>query len=226
MRSCLPPWRAWSTKPRRLRKQNFQILALTQVADLSVNSAAEDWPADAIEVGRVTGSWGIKGGIKVKAFASEPQALFSSKRWFLQPPSKATSLPTPMKAAQPFPAVLQVTEVREQGDGIVATTQEIKDRDAAKALLGAGIFVSRSNFPAPEAGEFYWIDLIGLAVVNRQGDDLGQVLTLVETGPHCVLSLSTEVEAGQPRMIPFVEAYVDKVDSQARLITVDWPSDF
>ena len=201
-------------------------MALTQVADISVNAAPKGWPDDAVEVGRVTGSWGIKGAIKVKAFASEPQALLSSKRWFLQPPSKATSLPTPLKAAEAYPAVLQVTEVREHGDGIVATTQEIKDRDAARALLGAGIFVSRSNFPATDAGEFYWIDLIGLTVVNRQGIDLGHVMTLVETGPHCVLSLSSVIEAGQPRMIPFVEAYVDRVDTQARLITVDWPSDF
>ena len=196
------------------------------MADISVNAAPKGWPDDAVEVGRVTGSWGIKGAIKVKAFASEPQALLSSKRWFLQPPSKATSLPTPLKAAEAYPAVLQVTEVREHGDGIVATTQEIKDRDAARALLGAGIFVSRSNFPATDAGEFYWIDLIGLTVVNRQGIDLGHVMTLVETGPHCVLSLSSVIEAGQPRMIPFVEAYVDSVDTQARLITVDWPSDF
>ena len=42
-------------------------------------------PADAIEVGRVLGAWGVKGGIKVKPFSSDPQALFSSKRWFLEP---------------------------------------------------------------------------------------------------------------------------------------------
>ena len=46
-------------------------------------------PADAVEVGRVIGAWGIKGGIKVKPFAADPQALFSSKRWYIQPPETA-----------------------------------------------------------------------------------------------------------------------------------------
>ena len=44
------------------------------------------WPEDAIEVGRILGAWGIKGGIRVKPFAADPQALFSSKRWFIRPP--------------------------------------------------------------------------------------------------------------------------------------------
>jgi 16S rRNA processing protein RimM len=42
-------------------------------------------PADAVEVARVLGAWGVKGGIKLKAFSADPQALFSSKRWFVEP---------------------------------------------------------------------------------------------------------------------------------------------
>ena len=44
------------------------------------------WPDDAIEVGRIVDAWGIQGGIKVQPFSSDPQALFSSRRWFLKPP--------------------------------------------------------------------------------------------------------------------------------------------
>jgi 16S rRNA processing protein RimM len=61
------------------------------------------------------------------------------------------------------------------------------DRDAAEALTGARIFVSRASFPTPDDNEFYWVDLIGLAVRNRAGWTLGTVSHLIETGPHCVL---------------------------------------
>ena len=53
-----------------------------------MDAAPDDppWPQDAVEVGRVSGAWGIKGWIKVQPFAADPQALFSSRRWFLLPP--------------------------------------------------------------------------------------------------------------------------------------------
>src|SRR6201991_1857609 len=112
------------------------------------------WPEDAIEVGRILGAWGIKGGIKVLPFASDPQALFSAKVWFLKPaesvkppsgvasanplkPPKAAVVPAHKTPAQkaalaaPLPFALHVKGVRDQGDAIVATAPEIPDRDAA-----------------------------------------------------------------------------------------------
>ncbi len=171
-----------------------------------------------MEVGRVMGAWGIKGGIKVKPFSADPQALFSSKRWFIQPPD----LPRPLglKPAAPLPTLLRVVTAKEQGDGVVATAQELPDRSAAEALQGARIFISRASFPAPEQGEFYWVDLIGLAVQNRAGLALGTVVGLIETGPHCVLRIQAP---GAPELlIPFVEVYIDDVDLAARRISVDW----
>ena len=168
------------------------------------------------------GAWGIKGGIKVKPFAADPQALFSSKRWFIQPPEGPR--PEGVKAAAAMPTLLRVVAAREQGDGVVATVQDLGDRNAAEALRGARIFISRASFPTPDADEFYWVDLIGLAVVNRAALALGDVIGLIETGPHCVL----RVQAGgdEERLIPFVDAYVDKVDLAQRLITVDWDPDY
>jgi len=211
------------------------------------------WPEDAIEVGRVLGAWGIKGGIKVMPFASDPQALFSSRRWFLKPaetprpPAPATAGPaaaaTPDPAAArktpaqraalaaPMPVALNVHGVRDQGDAIVALAPEIVDRDAAEALKGARIFISRASFPAPEDDEFYWVDLIGLSVFNREGAALGEVVGLIDTGPHCVLRVQPPAaeerppEAGE-RLIPFVDAYVDSVDIPGRRIVVDWGLDY
>ena len=214
--------------------------------------AGEDfaWPEDAVEVGRILGAWGIKGGIKVMPFAADPQALLASPCWFLKPaesakppsapraagaaaaPAASRKTPAQMAAlAAPLPASLHVREVREQGDAIVALAPEIPDRDAAEALKGVRIFVSRASFPAPESDEFYWVDLIGLAVFNREGAALGEVVGLIDTGPHCVLRVQPPAaeerppEAGE-RLIPFVDAYVDAVDIPARCIVVDWGLDY
>jgi len=110
--------------------------------------------------------------------------------------------------------------LRSVGDGVIATVQDIDDRDAAQALAGARVFVPRASFPTPDEGEFYWVDLIGLAVVNRGGVALGQVTGLIETGPHCVLRV--QEPGGHERLIPFVSAYVDAVDLPGRRIAVDW----
>lgn len=183
------------------------------------------WPADAVEVGRVLGAWGVKGGIKVKAFAADPQALFSTKRWFLQPPE--ASRPGPAGVA--MPTLLRVVQAREQGDAVVATVQELDDRDAAEALKGARVFVPRTSFPTPDEGEYYWVDLIGMAVANRAEVTLGSVVGLIETGPHCVLRIQPAAAAdGSPAeevLIPFVDAYVDRVDQPGRCIHVDWDLD-
>lgn len=181
-------------------------------------------PTDAVEVGRVMGAWGIKGGIRVKPFASDPQALFASKRWFLRPPDG----PRPAGVKAPaFPGSLRIVTAKEHGDGVVATAQELADRDAAEALKGAAIFVSRASFPTPDEGEFYWIDLIGLQVHNRADVSLGEVIGLIETGPHCVLRIQpagTQTEAEEV-LIPFVDAYVDSVDLPGRRIAVDWDAE-
>ena len=218
------------------------------------------WPEDAIEVGRILGAWGIKGGIKVLPFAADPQALFSAKLWFLKPaesakkpsaaavnplkPGKAVALATPahktpaQKAAlaAPLPFALNVKGVRDQGDAIVCTAPEIADRDAAEAMKGVRVFVSRSTFPQPDADEFYWIDLIGLSVLNRDGVALGDVIGLIDTGPHCVLRVKPAAAepqgeapaepAADERLIPFVDAYVDSVDLPGRRIVVDWGLDY
>lgn len=188
------------------------------------------FPGDAVEVGRVLGAWGIKGAIRVLPFAKDPQALFSSRRWFIRPP-EGPQVTVPAKPVA-YPALLRITQAREQGDDVVATAQELPDRNAAEAMKGARIFVARSSFPTAGDGEYYWVDLIGLAVVNRQGEALGTVVDLLDTGAHSVLRLRRpDAAEGAPpdeseRLIPFVAAYVDAVDLAGRRITVDWGLDY
>ena len=186
------------------------------------------WPDDAIEVGRILGAWGLKGWVKIQPFASDPQALFSSRRWFIKPPEEG-AVKRPL-AAKPsaLPTFLKITEAKDHGDVVVALAQGVADRDGAEALRGARVFVARSSFPTPEADEFYWIDLIGLDVINRQGERLGAVAGLIDTGPHSVLRVAPTPGAPQTeeRLIPFVGAYIDDVSLVERRITVDWGLDF
>ncbi|MFD0667211.1 ribosome maturation factor RimM [Ramlibacter sp. MAHUQ-53] len=177
-------------------------------------------PADAVEVGRILDAWGIKGWFKVLPHSASPEALFSSKRWFLQPAEKG---------AKTFSGtvLLKVREAKDHSDSVVACAQDIDDRNAAEALKGARIFIPRSSFPTAGDDEYYWVDLIGLAVVNREGAALGQVTDLLSTGPQTVLVVGYEEEGkARERMIPFVAAYVDGVDLPGKRITVDWQADY
>jgi len=185
------------------------------------------WPADALEVGRIGDAWGLKGWFKVLSYASPPEAVLSARRWHLRAPSRAPAMAG-------LPASLEIREVKEHGDGIVALAEGIDDRSGAEALRGARIYVERSKFPPAGADEFYWADLVGLEVVNRDGAVLGEVVGLIDTGPHSVLRIAApggipDAGAGgsaEERLIPFVSAYVDSVDLAGRRVVVDWGLDF
>jgi 16S rRNA processing protein RimM len=188
-------------------------------------AASQAWPDDAIEVAVVTGAWGIKGGLRLKAFSADPQALFSTKRWYWQLPEGASAEQRERLRALEQP--LRVASVREQGDGLVVLIHDLADRDLAQLCKGLRLFVKRSSFPSAAEGEYYWVDLIGLEVYNRQGERLGAVAGLMQTGPHSVLRIESTDAAGKPleRLVPFVDAYVDSVDLVSRRIQVDWGLD-
>ena len=182
--------------------------------------AAADLPADAVEVGRIADAWGVKGWFRVVPFSAQPEALFSSKRWFLLPSEKGLPAFTGV-------AKLSITEAKAHSDGVVACARDIDDRDRAEILRGARIFIPRSSFPTADSGEYYWVDLIGLAVVNREGLCLGHVRELLPTGPQTVMVLTQVVDGeASDRMIPFVAAYVDDVDFSSGRILVDWQLDY
>ena len=181
---------------------------------------ADDMPADAVEVGRIADAWGVKGWFKVLSHSANPEALFSSQHWFLLPTERG---------AKTFDgtARLAIKQAKEHSDTVVATAHGIDDRTAAEALRGARIFVSRAHFPAAKTDEYYWVDLIGLDVVNRQDEPMGTVKELLSTGPQTVLVLEYAQDGkAAERMIPFVSQYVDDVDLKARRIRVDWQADY
>jgi len=182
-------------------------------------------PPDAVEVGRIQDAWGIKGWVRIHSHSADPAALLSAGQWFLLTPEGRYA-----RGFDAFTGVVSVAvaEVKSHSDGLVAQLADVTDRNAAESLKSARIFVPRSAFPeSADPDEYYWVDLLGMAVRNREGVRLGVVSDLLPTGPHTVLVLTDEVD-GKPveRMIPFVSAYVDEVNKADRRITVDWQPDY
>jgi 16S rRNA processing protein RimM len=186
-------------------------------------------PDDAIEVGRILDAWGVKGWVKILPHSADPESLLSAKSWLLQAPDAKFRPGFNLFSGT---VSLSVEQAKIHSDSVVAKFSGLDDRNDAEALRGVRIFLPRSSFPAASKDEYYWVDLIGLNVVNREGVALGCVRDLMATGPHSVLC----VEYAEPqedgssitaeRMIPFVAAYVDAVNIAGKCITVDWQPDY
>jgi 16S rRNA processing protein RimM len=173
-------------------------------------------PGDLIQVGHVTGAYGLRGGIRVTPYSADADALLNVKTWWIGKPS------------------LRQVEVRgakyHSGD-VTATLIGLADRDEAEALKGATVQVSRAEFPALPEDEYYWTDLIGMDVVNLQGEALGKVTDMMHNGAQSILRITaasdpTAGDKAPERLVPFVDQFVKTVDTQARLITLDWGLDY
>lgn len=168
-------------------------------------------PSDLIELGVVRGAYGLKGWARVAPHARDGEVLRAARRWWLGERESGRKVP------------VDVSGVRRHGDGLVAKWAGCETPEVADALKGATVAVARSDFPSPGKGEYYWVDLIGARVVNRTGDGLGQVEALRHNGVQDVMV----VKAGdEVRLIPMLDAYVDRIDLGAREIVVDWARDW
>ena len=176
-------------------------------------------PADAVALGVVVGAHGVRGDIKIKPFSAQPEALLNQRHWWLTAPESATHFDL-------FHGALRIRckACRVAGGLLVASLEGVDQRDTAQALRGVTIWSPRSAFPSLPSDEYYWVDLIGLKVCNRQGVVLGVVSEMLETGAAPVMVVPSNEQA--PHLIPFVAAYVDQVDLQSGCLTVDWQPDF
>jgi len=162
-----------------------------------------------VTVGRVSGVYGVRGWLRVRSDCDPVEQLLEYTPWQMN------------TAAGWQSHVLE--EGKVHGPGLVAKLAHIDDREQARLLVGMDIAVDRSQLPDLAQDEYYWNDMIGLAVVTRTGEPLGRVSGLMQTGTNDVLVVSGERE----RLIPFIrEQVVLAVDAQAGRIEVDWDPDF
>ena len=161
-----------------------------------------------IVLGRIAGVFGVRGELKIESWTDPREAIFRYQPWTLVRGSSSS----PMAGVRG----------RAHGPGLVATMPGVADRDAAEPWLGFEIRVPRSALPPPKAGEYYWVDLEGLEVVNVEGVAFGKVDHLFDTGANHVLV----VRGDRERLIPFVQPHLVSVDFDAGRIVVDWDADF
>ena len=109
--------------------------------------------------------------------------------------------------------LVKVRSAKEHADTIVVEIDSCNDRHMAELLKSARIFIARSSFSLlpPVLTSFIWVDLMGLAVVNREGVALGLVKDLISTGPQTVMVIEAERDGKTEYDIPFVSVYVDDV---------------
>lgn len=167
-----------------------------------------------VVLGRITAPFGVKGWVRIHPFADDMPAWLGMPRWWLVSDADARS--------EQWREV-EVNEARIHGDALIARISGVEDRSAAEALERMYIGAPREAMPATAPGEYYWADLIGLAVANEAGEALGTVEQLLETGANDVIVVH---DGRQQRLLPFVEAVVKEVDLGNRRIRVDWQRDW
>ncbi|MEM1411361.1 MAG: ribosome maturation factor RimM [Pseudomonadota bacterium] len=164
---------------------------------------------DEVVLGYVSGVHGLKGWVKVFSYTDPRDAILDYRPWRMGREGEASQ-------------VVNLERGQPHGKTIIAALPGVTTPEAARALVGDEIRYPRDEMPESGQGSWYWSDLLGLAVINREGVQLGTVRQMIETGANDVMVLAGERE----RLIPFVmEQVVQAVDLAAREIRVDWHPD-
>jgi 16S rRNA processing protein RimM len=161
---------------------------------------------DRVLVGEIGAPQGLKGEVRLRSYTKEPQAI--AEYGPLQDETGARSF--------------EIETVRGTPKALIARFKNVPDRDAAAALTGTKLYVLRSRLPAREADEWYYADLIGLAVVDEEGAPLGTVAAIHNFGAGDIVEIRP-VEGGPDLLVPFTETTVPKVDIDAGRLTVIVP---
>jgi len=181
-----------------------------------------DIPEDLVLVGHISGAYGITGWVRIKPYSADADALLSAKTWWLDKPHLHD---------------VDMMKAKVHGDDVVAQLMGVADRNAAEALKGTTVQIRRSHFPPLSGDEFYWVDLLGLAVENLQGEQLGTVSDLMDNGAHPILRVAVPEAAHaagetpkdkvpKELLIPFVDQFVKTVDQAGKKMIVDWGLDY
>lgn len=162
-----------------------------------------------VVVGRIAGLYGVKGWVRVASFTNPGVNMLRYQPWLLET----------REGLEPY----RLAGGRQHGRGLVVQFEGLADRELARRLIGATVSVEREQFPAAEPSEYYWADLLGMQVINEQGEQFGVVDDLLSTGANDVMV----VVGPRRRLVPFVmHDVVRSVDVANRLIRVNWDATF
>ncbi|MGD8567164.1 MAG: ribosome maturation factor RimM [Gammaproteobacteria bacterium] len=172
----------------------------------------EETDSQFVVVGKITSAYGVKGWVKVFSYTDPVSNILQYTPWYLPDSPKHNGWRR-----------CELVNGRLHGKQLVAQLEGVNDRNQAELLRGTDIAVPRSQLPEPEEGEYYWLDLKGLRVVNTHGVELGVVDDMMETGANDVLV----VKGDRQRLIPYVmDEIVKDVNLAGGVLTVDWEPDY
>lgn len=160
-----------------------------------------------VALGYISAVHGIKGWVKIHSWTRPMEAILNYQPWLLGEEQKS----------------VKIVDGRKQGKGLAALLPGMAGREQAVSLVGQQISVKRDQMPVTGKDEYYWSDLEGLEVHTLNGEILGRVDRLMETGANDVLVIRGERE----HLVPFVQGqYVKNIDLAGGRMDVDWDPDF
>ena len=166
---------------------------------------SETEAADRICLGRIVGAHGLDGSVLVRSYTAEPEAIGTYGAL------------SDERGARTF----ELKVKRVTAKGVVVRIAGVADRTAAEGLKGTDLYVARSALPEADEDEYYYADLIGLVVEDRNGQRIGTVARIDNYGAGDVIEV--DLDAGGTRMLPFTRQVVLMVDVSGRRIMVDPP---
>lgn len=171
---------------------------------------------DLVVLGKFGAVYGINGWLKVNSYTDVPEGIFDYTPWQIQ--------------LQGNWRQVQISGKKRHGNGLIVKLADVADRDQAQLYVNADIAVERSALPQLAEGDFYWRDLMGMAVVNEAGYHLGEVVDMMETGSNDVLVVKankSDAFGKTERLLPFLtDSVIKEVNNAERRILVDWDPDF
>lgn len=168
-------------------------------------STAPDRAQDGwLDIGYVARVRGLRGELVVKTFDPQSEALFEVDRISLRLASGEERL-------------AEIAEVKAAGKELVLHLAGVSTREGAEALIGSTVRVAREELEPPGEGEYFQGDLVGLAAFDEQGNALGEVAEVWDTGPVPNLVIRG---AGTELLIPFADEFVPEVDLARRRVVV------
>lgn len=159
-----------------------------------------------IVIGKIGSTYGVFGWIKIQSYAEHAASIFDYHPWQLTSPNGKRQ-------------TIEVEAWKPHMDGLIAKFVGYDTPEDVRVLTGKTIEVPRSTLPELAKHEYYWSDLLGLTVINKNGEVFGKVDHLMETGSNDVLVVKGDKTIAIPYLLGSV---VLNIDLEKKEMLVDW----
>lgn len=158
-------------------------------------------------LGRLGSAYGIKGWLRCHSFTDPRTNIFDYPEWQIEHAGTWQTISY---------------EFKPHGEGFVVKLPGVDTPEDARLYANDDIAINRDQLPPPNSDEYYWCDLIGLAVKTLEGKNLGNIIEMRDTGANDIMI----VKGDKRHLVPFIDHVVQTVDFDQKAVIVDWDDDF